>query len=56
MRLLGGADEEPESGFASRRTLKAGVITLVGLAGVTAASGAISSLRRRKERRSAKSK
>jgi hypothetical protein len=51
MRLLGTREEPPASRIVSGKGLKAGVITLVGFAGLTAASGAVSSLRRRKARK-----
>ena len=51
MRLLGVREEPPPAKFASAKGVKAGLITVVGLAGLTAASGGISALRRRREAR-----
>jgi hypothetical protein len=51
MRLLGVREEPPPARFASAKGVKAGVITVVGLAGLAAVSGGVSALRRRSEAR-----
>jgi hypothetical protein len=54
MRLLGAREEPPAARFASAKGVKAGVITVVGLAGLAAVSGGVSALRRRSEARKRK--
>ena len=54
MRLLGAREEPGPARVASGEGVKAGVITLVGLAGLAAASGGVSALRRRSEARKQK--
>ena len=49
MRLLGVREEPFPARLASGKGVKAGVITVVGLAGLAAISGGVSALRRRSE-------
>jgi hypothetical protein len=54
MRFLGAREEPAPARSASGKGVKAGAITLVGLAGLVAVSGGVSALRRRSEARKQK--